>query len=122
MVGLTRTTGEQSWDCRVRLAAPIPHDGAASRTLQEALDTGHTEARRPIAFSVLSVNSVKAFACQLLLALSAIVDQPGEFAAEVLAVDDEIHEAFVLEKLGALEALGEFDLDRVPDRARAGEA
>ena len=42
------------------------------------------------------------------LLLHAEVDQPGDFAAEVLAVDDEVDEAVFLEELGALEAFGQF--------------
>ena len=37
-------------------------------------------------------------------------------------MDDEVDEAVVLEEFAALEAFGEFDLDRVPDGAGAGEA
>ena len=50
------------------------------------------------------------------------VHQPRDFAAEVFAVDDEIDEAVLLEELAPLKPFGQLDLDRVPDRARPGEA
>src|SRR5688572_11889784 len=56
------------------------------------------------------------------LSLPAEVDQPRDFAAEVFAVHDEVEEAVLLKELAALEPFRQLDLDRVPDRARAGEA
>src|SRR4051794_16314221 len=64
-------------------------------------------------------NQPEAFGAAL---LPAEVDQPGDLAAEVFAVHDEIDEAVFLEELAALEAFGQLDLDRVPDGPRAGEA
>src|SRR4051812_42552497 len=54
--------------------------------------------------------------------LCAVIDEPGDFAAEVFAVDNEVEEAVLLEEFAALEAFGEFDLDGVPDRSRSREA
>jgi hypothetical protein len=40
------------------------------------------------------------------LFLAAEVDEAGDFAAQVLAMDDEVDEAVLLEELAALEAIG----------------
>src|SRR4051812_27353485 len=54
--------------------------------------------------------------------LPAEVDEAGDLAAHVLAVDDEVDEAVLLEDVAALKSFGQLALGRVPDRARAGEA
>jgi hypothetical protein len=56
---------------------------------------------------------IDAFAsCRL---LPAIVDDAGDLAAEVLAVDDHVHEAVLQHEFGGLEAVGQLDLDRLSD-------
>ena len=53
---------------------------------------------------------------------AAVVDDASDRAAEILAGDDLVDEAFFLEELGGLEAFGEFGADGAGDDAGAGEA
>ncbi len=48
----------------------------------------------------------------------AVVDDSGELAAEVSAVDDHVDEAVLEHELGGLEAVGQLDLDRLGDDLR----
>ena len=52
----------------------------------------------------------------------AVVDEAGDPAAEVFAVDDHVDEAVLQHELGGLEAVRQLDLDRLGDGARAREA
>jgi hypothetical protein len=61
--------------------------------------------------------------CQKLAGLLlAVVDDAGDFAAEVLAGDDHVDEAVLEHELGGLEAVGQLDLDGLGDGAGPGEA
>ncbi len=53
---------------------------------------------------------------------AAVVDDTGDFAAEVLAGDDLIDEAFFAEELSRLETFGEFGANGAGNDAWAGEA
>src|SRR5262245_18547174 len=52
----------------------------------------------------------------------AVIDDPGHFGAEILAVDDAVHEAVLEQELAGLEPLGQFEPDGVLDRPLACEA
>jgi hypothetical protein len=47
--------------------------------------------------------------------LSAVVDDAGDFAAEVFAVDDHVDEAVFEHEPGGLKAVRQLDLDRLGD-------
>jgi hypothetical protein len=51
----------------------------------------------------------------------AVVDEAGDFTAQVFAVDNHIDKAVLHHKLGRLEALRQFYLDGLGDSPRAGE-
>jgi len=52
----------------------------------------------------------------------AIVDDARDFGTQILAMHDAVDEAVLEKKLAGLEAVGQFEADRVLDRALAGEA
>ena len=54
--------------------------------------------------------------------LSAVVDDAGDFSAEVGAADDAVDESVFEHELGCLKALRQFRPDRVADDAGAGES
>ena len=56
--------------------------------------------------------------CELLL---AVIDDSGDFAAEVFSVDNHIDKAVLEQKFCGLEALGQLDFYRLGDCARAGK-
>src|SRR5205809_7387111 len=85
-----------------------------SKTRWPQRNTGEAPVPRQTQHSGLSTHSRRL--------LAAEVHQSRDLAAEVFAVDDEVDEAVLLEELAALEAFGQLNLDRVPDRPRAGEA